>query len=163
MRALSKPQIAENWWKNQFNQLFSKEFGLKHSLPAVFIDTYYNKDSPSEANKFHLYTNQLWNFARSRIPFECKDIKIALTEIRELQDRLLDLKNDKRYRIRTIQGLLEENIHLNRSLLGCKREKESETRALERNFPNGLNYQSRCYTQTEFGMFLRVFRKNNVK
>ena len=38
-----------------------------------------------ERERFEENTGKLWNFAKSRNPFECKDIKIALTEIRELQ------------------------------------------------------------------------------
>ena len=154
MRALSKPKIAENWWQNQFNHLFLKEFGLKKPLPAIFIDTYYNRSNPLEKEKFQYYTNKLWQFANSRAPFECKDIKIALTEIRELQDRISDLNNDKQYRIRTIQSMLEENIRLNISLSGCKKVMESENNGKNQKSHRGYNLYVRCYTQTEFGVFL---------
>ena len=154
MRALSKPKIAENWWQNQFNHLFLKEFGLKKPLPAVFIDTYYNKNNPLEKEKFQHYTNELWQFAKSRIPFECKDIKIALTEIRELQDRISDLNNDKQYRIRSIQSMMEENIRLNISLSGCKKVMESESNGMKQRSLEGYDLDVRCYTQTEFGVFL---------
>ena len=58
---------------------------LQRNLPAVFIDTFYDKSSPIERDRFEENTQKLWDFAKSRNPFECKDIKIALTEIRELQ------------------------------------------------------------------------------
>jgi hypothetical protein len=38
--------------------------------------------------------------SRSQNPFECKDIKIALTEIGELHDKVEKLENDKRNKIR---------------------------------------------------------------
>ena len=110
MRRSSNPPILESWWSDQFNKLFAKEYGLKFKLPAVFVDTYYDKDNPYENAKFHEATNELFDFARSRNPFECKDIKIALTEIRALQDQIDTLEIDKRNKIRTIQNLMEDNI-----------------------------------------------------
>jgi len=47
-------------------------------------------------------------FASTRNPFECKDIKIALTEIRELQNHIEELEYNKAQQVRTIQNLLEE-------------------------------------------------------
>lgn len=152
MRASSEPPITENWWKTQFNRLFAKEYGVHHTLPAVFIDTYYNKDNPNEVEKFNLYTDSLWQFARSRNPFECKDIKIALTEIRELQDAISDLKDDKQYRIRTIQKLMEENVLLNRSLSAAGVRIPEKT-SLPEHLTNSYCMTSRCYTPTEFGLF----------
>ena len=152
MRQSSEPPISENWWKTQFNRLFAKEYGVHRTLPAIFIDTYYNKNSPNEVEKFKLYTDSLWQFARSRNPFECKDIKIALTEIRELQDAIGDLKDDKQYRIRTIQKLMEENVMLNRSLARAG-VRIPEKKALPEQLTNNYCMTSRCYTPTEFGLF----------
>ncbi len=39
-------------------------------------------------------------FASTRNPFECKDIKIALTEIRELQDDIEELQRTKNDQIK---------------------------------------------------------------
>ena len=152
MRQSSEPPISESWWKTQFNRLFAKEYGVHRTLPAIFIDTYYNKNSPTEVEKFELYTDKLWQFARSRNPFECKDIKIALTEIRELQDAIGDLKDDKQYRIRTIQKLMEENVMLNRSLARAG-VRIPEKKALPEQLTNNYCMTSRCYTPTEFGLF----------
>ena len=152
MRAASEPPISENWWKTQFNRLFAKEYGVHHTLPALFIDTYYNKDNPQEVEKFELYTDKLWQFARSRNPFECKDIKIALTEIRELQDRIADLREDKQYKIRTIQQLMEKNVILNRSLAAAG-VRIPEKKAMPEHLTNNYCMTSRCYTPTEFGLF----------
>ena len=152
MRAASEPPISENWWKTQFNRLFAKEYGVHHTLPAMFIDTYYNEDNPQEVEKFKMYTDKLWQFARSRNPFECKDIKIALTEIRELQDRIADLRDDKQYRIRTIQKLMEENVLLNRSLSAAG-VRIPEKKAMPEHLTNSYCLTSRCYTPTEFGLF----------
>ena len=64
------------------------------TLPVVFIDTFYDKDSIFEASKFKNYTNQLLDFSNTIEPFECKDIKTALTELMEAQGVINDLKND---------------------------------------------------------------------
>ena len=90
-------------WAREFNQLFAREYGLSHELPAVFIDTFYDPNNPSESEKFNENTNTLHAFAKGRNPFECKDIKIALTEIRGLQNQIDDLRKSKRQQTRTIQ------------------------------------------------------------
>ena len=154
MRALSDPPILENWWKDQFNNLFAKEYELNYSIPAVFIDTYYNKSNPGEVKKFEFYTKKLWKFAKSRQPFECKDIKIALTEIRELQNRVVDLEQDKDYRIRTIQQLLQENVMLNQTLTGYERLHDSGKMHGKEVFPNNLNVTDNYYTTKELCLFL---------
>ena len=63
-------------------------------MKALFIDTYYDESSPKENEKFQQYTQELLEFANSVEPFECKDIKTALTELMEAQKNINDLKND---------------------------------------------------------------------
>ena len=63
-------------------------------MKALFIDTYYDPSSPKESEKFDTYTNQLMEFANSVEPFECKDIKTALTELMEAQKNILNLQNE---------------------------------------------------------------------
>ena len=87
-----------------------------HSIPAVFVDTYYNEKDPNEVKAFQKHTNALLQFAQTRVPFERKDIKIALTEIRQLQNDIRDLQSDKKNTIRTIQAPMESNIRLNNTL-----------------------------------------------
>ncbi len=100
LRLASVPPISEKWWENQFNDLFAAEYGLQKKIPAVFIDTYYDKNNPIEAEEFNNNTNELWYFAKTRNPFECKDIKLALTEIRELHEEIRDLQVDKDHKTR---------------------------------------------------------------
>ena len=80
--------MTEASWAYEFNELFRKEYSLRTPLRAVFIDTYYDPKNPKEASKFQENTDKLWNFAKNNNPFECKDIKIALTEIRELNNEI---------------------------------------------------------------------------
>ena len=70
------------------------QFQWSTNLKALFIDTYYDESSPKENEKFQQYTQELMNFANSVEPFECKDIKTALTELMEAQKNINDLKND---------------------------------------------------------------------
>ena len=151
MRRSSKPPILEDWWTTTFNNLFAKEYGLKAKLPSVFIDTYFDKDNPYELRKFQGETSTLLNFARNRNPFECKDIKIALTEIRELQEKIGELEKDKRHKVRTITDLMELNMRLNQTLYG--RTSSSMPRPRNEGLQNQYCLTHDCYTPTEFALF----------
>ena len=61
---------------------------LNYYLQAVFIDSHYNKKNPEEVIKFNQFTKALFDFANNSEPFECKDIKIAQTEIATLTKKL---------------------------------------------------------------------------
>lgn len=152
LRLSSNPKITEEWWGKEFNKLFAKEYGLKQSLPAVFIDTYYDRNNSLEVEKFEENTNKLWNFARTRNPFECKDIKLALTEIRELQDKIETLQEDKLNKIGTIQGLLEENQRLNQTLL-TRGITPSPPVSRSSSTQNQYCVTNSCYTPTEFALY----------
>lgn len=58
------------------------------TLSTVFIDTFFEPTSPLESKQFLRYTSELWNFTTAAKPFECKDIKIALTELMEAEDSI---------------------------------------------------------------------------
>ncbi len=66
-------------------------------------------------------TNFFFSFSCRRAsrlnPFECKDIKIALHEIRELQNEIENLEMAKADQTRTIQNLLESVERLNRTVM----------------------------------------------
>ena len=62
-------------------------------MKAVFIDTFYDKSSQKETEKFEEYTNQLISFANSVHYFECKDIKTALTELMRAKQEIDNLVN----------------------------------------------------------------------
>ena len=118
----------------------------------MFIDTYYDEKSPYEVEKFQENTEKLWNFARSQNPFECKDIKLALTEIRELHHKIDKLETDKESKIRTIQNLLEENQRLNQTLLqrGITTPPPVSRSAT---MQNQYCLTNSCYTPTEFALY----------
>ena len=83
----------------------------------MFIDTYVDHNNPIEASKFHQNTKKLLNLAVSKKPFECKDIKLALTEISQLQQKITHLETITQTKIIKINNLIEENLNLNQSLL----------------------------------------------
>lgn len=152
IRDSSEPRLTEEHWSREFNRLFRNEYGLKKPLNAVFIDTFYDPHNPSEVAKFKANTDTLFQFAQSRNPFECKDIKIALTEIRQLQNDIYELENNKREQIKTIQDLLESNYVLNRTL-----QRAGLTTPAPTLYPASLQNQycwsNKCYTPTEFALF----------
>ena len=59
----------------------------------MFIDTFYVKSNQKESSKFQTYTKELISFANAVEPFECKDIKTALTELMEAEKTIKNLKN----------------------------------------------------------------------
>ena len=109
---------TEMWWIKMINQeILQKEVNLRQELDAVFIDTFYNKDNPFEVNKFKENTKKLWKFAKSMddSPFECKDIKIAITQIRKLRD---EIEKQKSKSFIEIERLKEEiKMQKNESLI----------------------------------------------
>jgi len=98
MRNEIVPRLTENYWKEQFNQLFKTQFQIDVDVPAIFIDTYYDKNDRMQARAFEKYTGELLDFARSRKPFECKDINIALTELRELYDKIKEIQKENQHK-----------------------------------------------------------------
>ena len=146
------------------------EFGRTFNLPAIFIDTYYKKESQNELDKFQFYTKKLWNFARTRTPFECKDIKIALTDIRFLENAVESLISLSKESNQTIQKLQTTNNEMNQTLkrngiqvdqLGIKlatlrsskeelREKLSTRESLIQAYKND---RSTRHTHMEFALF----------
>ena len=96
-RNQSVPTITEAFWTKEFNRKLRQEFILKRDLQAVFIDTYYNKKDPNELRAFNKNTNKLFEFANKSEPFACKDIKMALTEIRELNNSIEEFREKEAY------------------------------------------------------------------
>eukprot|EP00095_Tigriopus_kingsejongensis_P005722 maker-scaffold616_size123561-snap-gene-0.19 protein:Tk05722 transcript:maker-scaffold616_size123561-snap-gene-0.19-mRNA-1 annotation:"aig1 family" len=152
IRDASEPRLTEEHWAREFNKLFKTEYGLKKPLNAVFIDTFNDPHNPSEVDAFLRNTNGLFKFAKTRNPFECKDIKIALTEIRQLQNEIYQLQSNKQEQIKTIQDLLESNYVLNRTL-----QRAGLTTPAPTLYPASLQNQycwsNKCYTPTEFALF----------
>ena len=86
-RKETEEDMANNW-----NNILKRKFNLTQNLPAVFIDSHYNKTNTTEKTKFDQYTSELYRFA-DRDAFECKDIKTAKLEINELK---IEIENEQK-------------------------------------------------------------------
>ena len=108
---------TEKWWIDMINQeVLKNELNVRQELDAVFIDTYHDKENEYEVNKFEENTKKLWIFAKSmdHTSFECKDIKIAITQIGKLQDkiefqkyRIEKQKNETLIQIKSLKDKME--------------------------------------------------------
>ena len=115
------PPQNETSFIKEINSLLQTKFGLSknHSLPSVFIDTHYEKNDSIENEKFLNETRKLFEFSNKVQPFECKDIKEALTEIKNLTKQI-ETKNDK------IKNLTEEHDFLKKQLEEEKRIRDCD-------------------------------------
>jgi len=152
VRSKSNPPITEDFWANQFNRKLNQEFQVPNALPAVFIDTFHDPNSPHEVAMFKKYSQNLFDHANSVEPFECKDIEIALHEIRDMQNRIDRLKQETDERTNIIQNLIEEREELKRQIVRVGVVPEAPTHE-PRNGGNLFCLNNRCYTPTEFALF----------
>ena len=76
---------------------------------------------------------KLWQFATTLIPFECKDIKKALTQIQILQKSVNSLKLEQQIRQEIIHNLTLTNERMRQKLID-----ESESREYLESFCDGL-------------------------
>ena len=155
MRLRSEPKITENWWTHELNQIFKDEFNLNHTLPAVFIDTYYNEKNPDEDNKFRYYTDKLWKFSTSRKPFECKDIQAVLTEISHLKNEISSLQKETSFRNETLRKLVGTNEILNLTLTsaGIEVPKITEAFQLSNDSAKALIARNKMFSRVELGVY----------
>ena len=128
IRQASSPPLTQQFWTDEFNRILKKEYNLKTDLQSIFLDTFYHTGSQHETDVFNNNSQILLEFSRSRKAFQCKffvffqhvchfnflgkDIEIALTEIRELQNALDDLKREEESKKAVIENLSEENYRL---------------------------------------------------
>ena len=85
---VEKRKETEEAMANNWNKILKKQFNLSLNLPAVFIDSHYDKTIQVEKTNFSHYTSELYKFAASQDAFECKDIKTAKLEIHELKVKI---------------------------------------------------------------------------
>jgi len=151
-RASASPAITEQFWASEFNRMLRREFHVKHDLPSMFIDTFHNPNNPKELQMFQRHTDTLWDKALSVEPFQCKDIEIALTEIRELHNDMEKLRKETNDRTSIIQQLMEEKEELKRQIemSGMPTKKPSFE---HQNSAKLFCMSNKCYTPTEFALF----------
>ena len=101
--------MNESIWTKQLNAKLQEEFNFQLDLPAVFIDTFHNREKQDEVDKFSENTQLLWAFAESKLginycsiinltwrtiemrtisaePFWCRDIQLAMSDIRKCNE-----------------------------------------------------------------------------
>ena len=59
--------MNESIWTEQLNAKLQEEFNFQLDLPAVFIDTFHNREKQDEVDKFSENTQLLWAFAESKV------------------------------------------------------------------------------------------------
>ena len=59
--------MNETVWTDRLNAKLQKEFNFSFDLPAVFIDTFHNREKLDEVDKFSQNTQALWSFAQSKL------------------------------------------------------------------------------------------------
>ena len=63
---------------------------FQKELPAVFIDSYYDKEHDGSRQKFDHYTQELYNYADTLTPYNVSDIKavqnILANQTQEIKD-----------------------------------------------------------------------------
>lgn len=151
IRGSSIPAITEQFWSAEFNRILRREYNLKRDLQSVFIDTFYDQTSANETAAFAENSRTLFHFANSSKPFACKDIKIALSEIMQMQkdiDLLQQQENDKK---NYIAALLDERNRLKQQLdiHGLTTPRPGAQKQSQDDYCT----ENRCYTPTEFALF----------
>jgi hypothetical protein len=151
IREASQPQLTEQFWGDEFNRILRDQYNVKRPLPAFFIDTFYHHDMPLEVEHFKEQTTDLMELAQSLQPFECKDIKIALSEIRKLHQDVKKLNQEQEQKLKIITNLLEEVHRLNQTLT----QHGISTAPPQQEHQEGREYctMNTCYTPTEFVLF----------
>ena len=151
IRMQARPPITQRFWTSEFNRILRKEYKLQKPLDSIFLDTYYHPGSENETKIFNAEAERLWRYASSREAFQCKDIEIALTELRELQNHIDTLMvKDKRSKSE-IQELLETKYRLEKIV----RDNRLTTSRPRQASQEGQSYcaDNKCYTPTEFALF----------
>jgi len=144
IRGDSRPPMTQQYWSDEFNRILQAEYGLVKNLQTLFIDTFYHEDSEYETEVFKNNTQLLWEYAISRDPFECKDIEVALTEIRELQNNIKTLKKDEKAKENKITDLIHDREELKRTL----QQYQTEVSTVQPRLQPYCSY-NRCFTPTE--------------
>ena len=80
----------------------------RDAIEAVYIDTFYMPEDPTEKEKFEENTQKLKDFAQNKTSFHCKDISIVKTELRDLEEQKKMLEVEK-IRIETRKNELNQS------------------------------------------------------
>jgi len=150
IRNESSPPLTRHFWTAEFNRILRSEFSLKRNLTSVFIDTFYHDEDELETRQFQQNSEMLLKFALSRRPFQCKDIEVALTEIRELKNEINKLVIEDENKDIILKELEVSKSKLQSELTEYQSQKKSEEASPKKGSFCSYN---KCYTPSEFGLF----------
>jgi len=94
-RTVQKRTTTEQQWREERIDYMRNNFNISENAPleTVFIHSFYDKDKPYQEQNFTNYANKLWNFAANVMELEVKDREDIEAERDDLQDEVVDLKN----------------------------------------------------------------------
>jgi len=150
IRMDSHPALTQKFWTDEFNRILKREYQLSRDLPSVFIDTFFHDKSRHETENFNNNSRILLDYALTRDAFECKDIEIALTEIRELQNDIDSLVEEEQEKEEIIKRLTEQMDELNKTL--SQYSLTPDTAEEQKKQPSSFCSSSKCYTPTQFAL-----------
>ena len=67
--------MNETVWTARLNEKLQEEFNFDFDLPAVFIDSFHNREKPDEVDKFSQNAQILWSFAQSKLGIKWSSYK----------------------------------------------------------------------------------------
>ena len=132
-RRAQKELTEESWLQEaplkSLENIVSRE--KRDAIRAVFIDTFYEPEDPTEKEKFEENTQLLKNFTQNKESFHCKDITTVKSELRSLEEQRKKLEEEK-IAIETRKNELQESwsnqiYELNNTI----QEKTNETKSCQ--------------------------------
>ena len=82
---------------SKFTQINSKitfTLNFQKELPAVFIDSYYDKEHDGSRQKFDHYTQELYNYADTLTPYNVSDIEAVQNELAKRNQEIKDMATE---------------------------------------------------------------------
>ena len=95
----------------------------------MFIDAFYDSEDEHETNKFSENVQKLWEFSTNADPFECKDIKTALTELMEAQ---VCYNNIYYLTLKILCNIIEIFVHINCMVFTLRSKSKTYKRVLRK-------------------------------
>eukprot|EP00093_Oithona_nana_P012879 12879.XXX_45661_44291_1 [CDS] Oithona nana genome sequencing. len=80
--------------KTALNKELRRLFEFQKELPAVFIDSYYDKEHDGSRQKFDHYTQELYNYADTLTPYNVSDIEAVQNELAKRNQEIKDMATE---------------------------------------------------------------------
>ncbi len=88
---------TEAYWAGELNKQLKELFAVPASVtvPAVFIDSLWDKEEPAENAKFEEEMGKLWAYLNSFPAYACEGFEAVKVELDELKDNIDSLQREK--------------------------------------------------------------------